>query len=396
MPKYLFIFVFFYFQYQYGNAQRPLPVLKANNPVLSILDGEDLKENYWTVSPSIALDKYTADKTQATKRVTFYSDIDSLSFVVEPLGTYDFIVLLNGKDSCFQRLESGITFQADENTPPTSDTIPFTFTKYNNISIQAILNGMDTLDLMFHTAAIGVGVIRKVSEKLKSFEIDETIEGASGWGGDGTMRVSNGNTLEIGAQNWEDLAIFEGEHSGHFTDGKFGPDRFKDKVVEIDFHAQRLIVHSHLPAIGDGFEKYDLLFKGPLMFLQGKFDIGDGRQLSNNLLIHSGYSGAVLLDDQFVSDHRIGEKLEIIKEQELKDSFGNVVKTRKAILPSLTLGGITFRDMPIGFFEGAMGRQRMSVLGGDLLKRFHLILDLQSAEIYLKPNELVGLAFSDH
>ena len=52
-----------------------------------------------------------------------------------------------------------------------ADTIPFRLTDHNNISIIAILNDADTLDLMFHTAANGVTLIQEVAENLKTIKL---------------------------------------------------------------------------------------------------------------------------------------------------------------------------------------------------------------------------------
>jgi hypothetical protein len=49
--------------------------------------------------------------------------------------------------------------------------------------------------------------------------------------------------------------------------------------------------------------------------------------------------------------------------------------------------------MPVGFFEGAIGKQKMSVVGGDVLKRFNILIGLDRTEIYLKPNSLFNNAF---
>ncbi len=110
-------------------------------------------------------------------------------------------------------------------------------------------------------------------------------------------------------------------------------------------------------------------------------------------LIHSGYSGSILLDDQFVADNKLGEKLKVIDEKELKDSFGHILKTEKAIMPGFVIGKEKLSNVPVGFFQGAIGRQKMSIMGGDLLKRFNIIIDADRQYIYLKANHLKG---SDH
>jgi len=90
----------------------------------------------------------------------------------------------------------------------------------------------------------------------------------------------------------------------------------------------------------------------------------------------------------------MGAHLEVISESELKDSYGNILKTKKALLPAFKLGNIKVKELPIGFFEGAIGRQKMSVMGGNLLKRFNIIIDIEAAHIYLKPNSLMELPFT--
>ena len=155
-----------------------------------------------------------------------------------------------------------------------------------------------------------------------------------------------------------------------------------------------LIIHSDLPAMSVGFQEFELSFDRSSMFINGEYSI-EGEKYQNKLMIHSGYGGTILLDDEFSSNHSIGERLEIISEKELQDSYGNVIKTKKAIMPIVAIANYEFKNLPVGFFEGSIGNQRTSVLGGEILKRFHIILDLQTAHIYLKPNKLMDAPVKD-
>lgn len=395
MAKILLTSLLLAFFHLLAPAQSPIPVLKAENPTLSIRDGADLKIDYWTVAPDIGLDIYVSDKTRETKRVTYISDLDSISFEVGPRSSFDFAVVLNGKDTCLQRVRGGLTFNPSDSIAYTTDTIPFVLTPANNMAIQSVLNGTDTVSLMFHTAAGAVNLINEAEEKAGSVVYDRKLEGANGWGGGGSMRVSTKNRMEIGKMKWEQVVIYEDERSGPGTDGKFGPGLFADKVLEIDFEGRFLVVHSLPPEIGEDYVELDLKFKDVMMFLEGELDLGEGPALSGEFLLHSGYAGTVLLDDAFVAAHGVGEKLETLSERELQDSFGNAVKTKKALLPGLAIGEAEFEDVPIGFFEGAIGRQQMSIMGGDLLKRFNWIIDLQNAVVYLRPNALATQPFTD-
>ncbi|RTL14103.1 MAG: transglutaminase domain-containing protein [Flavobacteriaceae bacterium] len=76
-------------------AQKKLPIIKAHSKSVDIKDDNQLRKNAWTIVPEEKLDIYTT----SAKKVTFYTDIDSISFKVDPKKQYNFIILLNGKDS---------------------------------------------------------------------------------------------------------------------------------------------------------------------------------------------------------------------------------------------------------------------------------------------------------
>ena len=83
-------------------AQKEVPILKTTVNKLSIKEDNQLTTNNWTVNLSLNPDIYTTHKLNST--VSFYSDIDSIRFVVKKGVKYDFIVLLNGTDSAFTEI----------------------------------------------------------------------------------------------------------------------------------------------------------------------------------------------------------------------------------------------------------------------------------------------------
>lgn len=76
-------------------AQKKLPIIKANSTSVDIKDDNQLRKNAWRIVPEEKLDVYTT----SAKKVTFYTDIDSISFKIDQKKRYDFVILLNGKDS---------------------------------------------------------------------------------------------------------------------------------------------------------------------------------------------------------------------------------------------------------------------------------------------------------
>jgi hypothetical protein len=89
-------------------GQEKMPIVRATSDLVDIRDGSEFKKGAWRISPGIKPDVYTTSLKNG--RITFYTDRDSISFIVKPNGTYDFIILLNGKDSAVTqiRYEPGV------------------------------------------------------------------------------------------------------------------------------------------------------------------------------------------------------------------------------------------------------------------------------------------------
>lgn len=280
------------------------------------------------------------------------------------------------------------------NNTAKSYTIPFQLTSYNNMAIQAILNEKDTVQLMFHTAADALSLTEETTAKLRSLHWSGA-DSVQSWGGsENTSRSSKSNTLQIGALKWENVPIWENKNSGQQTDGKFGINLFEHKVIEIDFEKSIMVISTQLPKKVKRYEQAKLTLEHGYMLFEATAQLA-GQAIKHPFLIHSGYSGSLLFDDGFVAANKIGEKLQVIDEKQLKDSFGNILKTKKAILPSLSIGKQKLVNVPVGFFEGALGRQKMSIVGGDILKRFNIIIDAQRTYVYFKANKLSTSAYAN-
>lgn len=76
-----------------AGAQQELPVIRSNARAVTIRDGAELRVNGWTLAPEARPDVYEALLPLGVPhRVTFITDVDSIGFMVEPGGRYDFNV----------------------------------------------------------------------------------------------------------------------------------------------------------------------------------------------------------------------------------------------------------------------------------------------------------------
>jgi len=267
-----------------------------------------------------------------------------------------------------------------------SDTISMVLTEANNWIVETIINQVDTLDLMFHTAATDVALKQSVLQRMQSTNLSES-DTITSWGGKHESRYSMINRVQISEQSWDSIMIIEDIHSGPDSDGKFGYNLFEGKVVQLDFVNGHMIIHDELPVLEEGFQSLEMIKGKPSPFITAQVAVGDSL-FSNEFMLHSGYGGTVLLDDDFVRLTQIDQYLEIVGGRDLKDSFGNIIKTQKVIIPDFKIGKESFKDVTVEIFDVALGRQKLSVLGGGILKQLDIIFDFQTNTIYVKANEL--------
>ena len=261
--------------------------------------------------------------------------------------------------------------------------IPFTCTAADNVVVRATLNGRDPVDLMFHTAIDSVSLTKAAIARLTTFGSHGSID-VSSWGGTTSARHSRGNTLQIGPLTWSDLELTESELSGPGTDGKFGPNLFAGKFVELDFDRGELRLHPALPPHAAQFECLELEERDGMLFVVGEARVGE-RAGRTPLLLHTGFGGTALLDEQFVHEQGLPTAPDP-NAPTLQDSYGKPVPTQRLQLTTLRLGTLVFHDVPAAVFGGQLGGRRTSVLGGTLLTRMNLIFAADRRHLYVRPN----------
>lgn len=89
-------------------SQTVLPVIHSKVDVIDIKDGDELFVGSWSLAPHVKPDVYTSNKIGES--VTFYTDMDSISYVIHPDSVYNFVIVINEKDSAYQQLKYAPTY----------------------------------------------------------------------------------------------------------------------------------------------------------------------------------------------------------------------------------------------------------------------------------------------
>ncbi len=84
-------------------SQKNLPIINATSKTVDIKVGDVFYEKQWTIMPKYNPDVY--DVGALGKTVTFYTDIDSISVKIDKKTNFDFIILLNKKDTAYTKIK---------------------------------------------------------------------------------------------------------------------------------------------------------------------------------------------------------------------------------------------------------------------------------------------------
>ncbi len=256
-------------------AQAGLPIIKATSKNVTINDGGFLDNNAWTLSPKIRPDIFTADRTRKTKWVTFYTDIDSIRVRVRPGTKYNFVVLLNGKDSCYTQIASAIPPESlVKNRDARNDTIPFSLSSYNAIQVKGIINDTAEVNLHFDISSFDFHLTRDVIQKR------------------GLNTVLK---LQIGSRVWAKPPVMPTGLTSREMDGRIGWNVFEGQIVEIDYDQHLLMIRPKLPKSLKGFVWSKMSFIRSYVVVKGS--IGkEGHEYTSDFLLDTGADQAMFLD----------------------------------------------------------------------------------------------------
>ncbi len=375
-------------------AQDALPVLKASSTAVDIQDGDLLLKAGWVVDPAAALDVYDARRTTRAKRVTFITDVDSMSFDVDPGRTYDFIILLNGKDACRTRIST--MAQGFRRIRPGTEagpvTIPITIS-HGKLHLKGTLNGSQTLDFIFDTGADASALYPSAIRKGATLRFDGTTTNV-GTGGATLRRTSSGNLLQIGGLAWEHESVLYVEKQADSADGIVGYTIFEDKILELDHDRMVMVIHDALPPHAAGFSKIPMPYYGSLRGVEVGLGGPDVRT-SGLFALDTAGNGTMLINQAFADEHGLRDALKRIGAGTSRGVGSAAIGNEVVLLPELTLAGFTLRDVPINLELPVRGNAAPAggVVCMDLLQRFSAILDYQRGEAYFKPGTHFGDPF---
>lgn len=266
-----------------------------------------------------------------------------------------------------------------------TEAVPFELFRGNRVVATARLNGHQT-EVILDTGASVTTLDRAYARSIglpEGAKVD-----ARGAGGVVEAEIVSGVTLEIGGTRFDDMTVAVMDLSavaraiGHPMNIVLGREFFNSAVISIDWAASRLRVTPHDRfSAGQGARALELKRRGPFNTIP--ISVAGGEPVE--ALLDLGNGGALKLPKSYWGKRDDLARLPYAEGQ--AGGVGGLHASRNTTIPSVTLAGQSFANVPTTLSEGGNDHEpaQMTNVGIGLLKQFHVDLDLGRNRIYLSP-----------
>lgn len=377
---------------QIAFPQHKIPIISANSKNVCVLDGEHYRKGWWYIMPATKPDLYIVENPKKPHKVTFYTDLDTISFDVKYNEIHDFIILLNGKDSCLTRITTippkAIGYQKDcLDYNSIVDTIPFSLGLDNKTYIKVKINNNELINFQFDLGATACILKENMSDDCKV--IWDGIAEMGSVTGTEKVRSSKSNQIKIGNLIWDSVGFFSTQFTNWGCKGIIGNSLLQDKIIELNYDHNIIVIHKILPTITKDYVKLEIQMRDGVPCIPVIIDNGISKA-KNWYVFDNGYDNCLLVDKDFAMNNNLYGTMKVIG-QNSNPMNGN---TETVLAPKLFIGGYELNDVPIDL-QNPNDQQSYDrvIVGNDLLKRFNAIIDYQNNFIYLKANKLINEKF---
>lgn len=358
-----------------------------NSKNVKIKDGLNLKSDFWVIFPETQPDIYFLDLPRKSTTLKFITDIDSISFEMKYGETKDFIVLLNGKDSCYTQISANYSqLKKPTKTKQGNDSIPFTI-KDNRIYFKGKINGSELLNIQFDLGADAVNINKKSIKKIDiKFDKKGNLINSDGIN---KTRVSSNNEFDIEGLKWHNIEMYETKNMEKYEDAIIGNSFFLDQIYKIDYENSMLILYQNMPETETDFIKQNMILdNGVRPVFEATFRFAD-KSYKEWFLYDTGNTSNGILGNRFLTENNLYGK------------FSNIIgfgSKKIAFIPQLIIANQTFSEGVITLEKqknNGSDYKFGGLIGNKILKCFNVIIDNREGFIYMKPNFFLNTKISD-
>ena len=273
------------------------------------------------------------------------------------------------------------------------EIIPFELGDDNRIYIKGLINKSDTLNFVFDLGA-DITVINKTRMEAKKVNIKfDTLVLNEGGNGVSEENKSSNNRVTLGRQVYTGKNILGITYpESEKLDGLIAWNFFENKIVEIDFENKELLILDSLPSYYVKYSKTQLKFIGGIPYIKTFLSKGK-KKVKFWSMLDTGYNFTLKVYYNTVIENNSLNEYQIIGEASSLGTDVTVAKSDLVLIPKIEIGGFEIYNMPAELVKTKVDSNIPALFGGNLLKRFHIILDFKNKDVYLLPNIMINSQF---
>lgn len=272
-------------------------------------------------------------------------------------------------------------------------TVPFTVLTGGIIILRATIdNAADTLNFVLDTGSGGISLDSATCDYLK-FKREKSKVLIKGIAGVRPVEYTYNHTLNFKGLAVNNLDFHINDYDiltsvyGIKIDGIIGYSFLHRYVVAINYEKNTIDIFTN------GFYKYPrggyVLHPGFNTLPIQPVSMRDKRSISSQVYFDTGAGLCFLLSDSFANDSAVlSGKRKLYPT--LAQGLGGKADMKITTLKEVKIGPYRFRNVPTYVFSdpyNATGYPQVSgLIGNDILRRFHVVLNYAEREIFLKPN----------
>lgn len=216
------------------------------------------------------------------------------------------------------------------------------------------------------------------------------------------------NQLQVGGITFDNLDVYLINNPvinftprlGYHVDGVIGYDFFKDYIVEVNYTSNYIKCFSQNEKNNIKLNKYDVFpiefhKKKPYVNVNIDFEYGS---IPVKMLIDTGGSGSIWLIER--PDLNIKAPEDNFFEDYLGIGLSGAIYGKRTYVKSINLKSFKFDQVTASFPDSiyikkaSLVDKRGGSISGEILNRFHMIIDYNNSKLYLKKNSNYRKPFS--
>lgn len=279
--------------------------------------------------------------------------------------------------------------------------IPFE-TRGSHLLVKVQTNQSDSLNFIFDSGATNISIDSLTAERAGvSKENRETVS-VGGSGGTQHYKMALHQNLKLGniAINDVNMVLINfkslSEAIGVKLDGIIGYEVLNKYITKLDFEQKKISFYDQIKSVDTtGYTGIPFEFNKDILIPRFPVSItlANGETFTGRVMFDTGNAFTLIVSTPFSKYHNFNSKLGETSMQ-LGRGLNATTQDQLATINSMSFNGFNFGKMGIRLTINDQAEPKdgyLGILGMEVIRRFHVILDYQQKKIYLKPN----LAYRD-